>query len=268
MPKTASPLSEMTEAFVYDSSDELKPDESFLTTALPGFKDALSARRAIRIFDGEPIPEGIMRDCLRDATLAPSASNLQPYELYWVRNEKKRVLLADDCLGQPAATTAGELIVVVARKDLWNTNREKLLRIMTADGAEPLVGPLDEYYNHIVPMLRTTDTLGVRDLMRRVVIWFRARKGPTVRTPVSRGDHRVWANVQSSLAAQTLMLSLSAHGYDSCPMGGIDKLRIRRLLGLPRGADVSMVISAGRRRPEGLYGRRIRLDESDLIKVV
>jgi nitroreductase len=89
-----------------------------------------------------------------------------------------------------------------------------------------------------------------------------------VRTPIDRGDHRVWAHVQAALAAQTLMLSLSAHGYDSCPMGGFDAVRVKALLRLPRKAEIAMVISAGRRRPEGLYGPRIRLPEADLIKEV
>ena len=68
------------------AGDEDVPDETFRDTALPGFKQALTARRSIRVFDGEPIPDEVMRDCLRDATLASSSSNLQPYELYWVRD--------------------------------------------------------------------------------------------------------------------------------------------------------------------------------------
>jgi len=65
-----------------------------------------------------------------------------------------------------------------------------------------------------------------------------------------------------------LMLSSTAHGDDSCPIGGLDKLRIRRLLGLPDQAEVTMVIAAGTRRPEGLYGARVRLPYGDLVKEV
>ncbi|MGI9598177.1 MAG: nitroreductase family protein, partial [Acidimicrobiales bacterium] len=120
MSATDNPLVEMTGAMNPHLGVEDVPDPGFEETALPGFKQALTARRSIRVFDGEPIPEEVMRDCLRDATLAPSSSNLQPYELYWVRDSTTRTQLAAACLGQPAATTAGELIVVMARRDQWN----------------------------------------------------------------------------------------------------------------------------------------------------
>lgn len=268
MATETNPLLEMANTKAFDTAEQKAPDESFAEIALPGFKRTLIARRSIRVFDGEPIPEAVMRDCLRDAILAPSSSNLQPYELYWVRDSSRRKRLADACLGQPAATTAGEMVVVVARRDLWKTNLDKVWDLMTKHGQQEMPAPVDDYYHRITPMLRRTDALGFDNLVRRVIFRFKGLTAPTIRTPVNKGDHRVWAHIQSSLAAQTLMLSLTAHGYDSCPIGGIDKVRIRKLLGLPRGAEVTMVITAGRRRPEGLYGQRVRLPDGDLIKEV
>ena len=46
-------------------------------------------------------------------------------------------------------------------------------------------------------------------------------------------------------------------GYDSCPMEGIDSKRIKKLLNLPRKAQISMVISAGKRAKNGIYGEGI-----------
>ena len=268
MTKTDNPLVDMTTATSGYLGDEDVPDDGFRETALPGFKQTLTSRRSIRVFDSEPVPEDLMRDCLRDATLAPSSSNLQPYELYWVRDSTTRAKLAEACLGQPAATTASELVVVMARRDQWKTNLDKVWDLMTRGGTIDYPEPVDDYYHKITPSIRRTDALGIDNLMRRVIFWFRGRKGPTVRSPVNTGDHRVWAHTQSSLAAMTLMLSLTAHGYDSCPIGGLDKLRIRRLLGLPDEAEVTMVIAVGRRRPEGLYGARVRLPYGDLVKEV
>ena len=268
MATTDNPLLGMTDAMGSYAGDEDVPDERFSDSVLPGFKKTLTARRAIRVFDGEPIPEDVVRDCLRDATLAPSSSNLQPYELYWVRDSTTRARLVEACLGQPAAATAGELIVVMARRDQWKANLDKMWDLMTHGGTTTLPEPVDDYYHKITPRLRRTDALGLDNLLRRVLFWIRGRRAPTVRSPVNTGDHRVWAHTQSSLVAMTLMLSLTAHGYDSCPIGGLDKLRIRRSLGLPDQAEVTMVIAAGRRRPEGLYGPRLRLPHGDLIKEV
>lgn len=58
------------------------------------------------------------------------------------------------------------------------------------------------------------------------------------------------------------MLALRAYGFDSCPMEGMDETRIRKLLQLPRAAEVCMVISAGKRAASGIYGPQLRFDRS------
>ena len=266
MPGTPNPLIEMAELKSSVVTQDERPNSSFLTSALPGFKKAVLGRRAIRIFDGVPIPADVMKDCLRDAILAPSSSNLQSYELYWTQDTDKKTELAGYCLGQPAATTAGDLIVVVSRVDLWTSHLDKLLDIMTDSGAKPLAGPIQDYYEKIVPTLMRTNRFGFQNLLRRFVLWYKSRSEPMVNGPVRRADHRVYGHIQASLAAENLMLSLAAHGYESCPMGGIDKRAISKLLGLPSSAEVTMVIAAGTGKPEGLFSSRVRLPFSDLVK--
>ncbi|MBT8413600.1 MAG: nitroreductase family protein [Boseongicola sp.] len=268
MSGTSNPLREMDNPEKVFNPKHERPNPSFQTSALPGFKKVVQGRRAVRSFDGSPLPEDVMRDCLHDATLAPSSSNLQCYELYWVRDGAKKIQLAALCLDQPAATTAGDLIVVVSRVDLWRSHLAKLSEIMTESGKKPLRGPVRAYYEKIVPMLMRTDPFGFNNLMRRLMFWYKSRNEPTVDGPVTRGDHRVYGHIQASLAAENLMLSLAAHGYESCPMGGIDGRGIATLLGLPRTAEVTMVICAGTGTPKGLMGPRVRLPFSDLVKEV
>lgn len=246
---------------------DLIPSPKFAADHLKSFQKVLAARRSIRVYTGEPIPEATMREVLEEATLAPSSSNLQTYELYWVRDPEKKKALAEACLAQPAATTAGELVVVVARADRWRENLAKLLQVMTADGKE-LPASVKFYYEKLIPKVMTTGSFGLFNLLRRIGFFVTGLKKPTIRTPVNAGDHRIFGHVQAALAAQTLMLSLTAHGYDSCPMGGMDATRVRKLLGIPKGAEIAMVISAGVRKPEGLYGPRYRLNKQDLIKEI
>ncbi len=246
---------------------ELLPSPAFASKHLDSFKKVLMARRSIRVYDGERIPEASMREILQEATLAPSSSNLQTYELYWVRDAEKKKALGAACLGQPAATTAGELIVVVARADLWQQNLQKLLTVMKADGRK-LSPSVEFYYGTLIPKIMTRGPLGIFDFLRRVNFSLVGRKRATTRTPVSYGDHRVFGHTQAALAAQTLMLSLTAHGYDSCPMGGFDSVRVKNILGLAPKAEVVMVVSAGTRKPEGLYGPQMRLAPQDLIKEI
>jgi nitroreductase len=245
----------------------LVPGPDFRAAHLASFEAVVRARRSIRVYTGEPIPEETMRAALRAAILAPSSSNLQSYEIHWVRDPVKRGTLAEACLGQPAATTAGELLVVVARHDNWRENLSKLLRIMQSGGA-PLPKSVTYYYETMIPRVMASDPFGFRNLARRLLFAWTGLWKPMVRSPVSEADFRIFGHTQASLAAQTLMLSLTAHGYDTCPIGGMDARRIHRLLGLPRRAEVVMVISAGTRKPEGLYGPQIRLEERELIKEV
>ena len=79
---------------------------------------------------------------------------------------------------------------------------------------------------------------------------------------------KIWAHKSTALACQTLMLSLRAFGYDSCPMEGIDSFRIKKLLKLPKKAQICMVISAGRRADNGVYGKRFRLNKERFIKII
>jgi nitroreductase len=55
------------------------------------------------------------------------------------------------------------------------------------------------------------------------------------------------------------MISMAAIGYDTCPMEGSDTWRVKRLLDLPRGAEINMIVSCGIRKPEGVYGKRFRV---------
>ncbi len=81
-------------------------------------------------------------------------------------------------------------------------------------------------------------------------------------------DMNIWAQKSTALACQTFMLSLRAFGYDSCPMEGIDSYRIKKLLKLPKKAQISMVISAGKRAHNGVYGKRFRLEKERFIKII
>jgi len=100
------------------------------------------------------------------------------------------------------------------------------------------------------------------------MFWYKSRSEPTVNGPVKRSDHRVYGRVQACLAAENLMLSLTAHRYESCPMGGIDKRGIGKLLGFSSTAEVTMVIGAGTGMPECHLSPRARLPLDDLVKEV
>jgi hypothetical protein len=41
---------------------------------------------------------------------------------------------------------------------------------------------------------------------------------------------------------------------------------VKRLLGLPRGAEINMIVSCGIRKPEGVYGERFRVPFDEVYR--
>jgi len=231
------------------------------------FIKAVESRRSVRKYNDEPVLEEDMMQCLELALLAPNSSNLQPWQFYWVRDEKKKELLVDYCLGQPAAATAQELVVCVARHDFWKENAKRMIELFKEKG-DKIPKTAIVYYKKIAPLAYNQGPLGIFGLLKRVVVFFRGISIPTPREPGSYGDMKIWAHKSTALACENLMLSLRAFGYDSCPMEGMDSKRIKKMLGLPRKAQISMVISAGKRAENGVYGERVRFDSDHFIKIV
>ena len=62
------------------------------------------------------------------------------------------------------------------------------------------------------------------------------------------------AHKTCGLAAENFMIAMAANGYDNCPMEGSDTLRVKKLLVLPYGAEINMIVSYGIRDEKGVYG--------------
>ena len=231
------------------------------------FIKAVKSRRSVRIYNDEPVLEKDMKECLELALLAPNSSNLQPWEFYWVRNHDKKNKLIEYCLNQPAAQTAQELVVCVARPDSWKVNAERMLSIFK-DKGDQIPKSAITYYKKIVPLAYNQGPLGTVGLIKKIIIFFRGINTPTPREPSSKNEMKIWAHKSTALACENLMLSLRAYGYDSCPMEGIDSKKIKKLLNLPRKAQISMVISAGKRAENGVYGKQLRFSSEHFIKIV
>lgn len=228
------------------------------------FHAVVEARRSVRIYTDDEVPEEVMRRCLASAQLAPNSSNLQVWEAHWVRNAEQRKALAQICMGQPAAVTAAELVVFVARPDAWRTHNQWMIDRLKADPNTPEKGL--QYFEKITKLVYT---LGPGGMLRPFKwLWFTVRgwRTPTPREPLSLGQLATWAHKSTALACAHFMLAIRAEGFDSCPMEGFDAMRVRRLLGLPRGAKITMVISAGRRAEGGVYGPRYRFDSDTFIR--
>ncbi|WII71164.1 nitroreductase family protein [Bdellovibrio sp. 22V] len=251
---------------VFSQVPELKYSEPAAAVNFDEFKKVVQSRRSVRVFTEESIPEETVRECLELALLAPNSSNLQPWEFYWVLDPDKLRTLKYYCLNQPAAKTASTLIVCVARPDLWKLGQKiNLDYFKTRKDTPPAVL---SYYKKLVPFVYGNGPLHIFAPFKTLGVFFAGLFRVVPRGPFGRSGNLLWATKTTSLACENLMLAFRAAGYDSCPMEGFDEVRVKKLLGLPREASVTMVISAGKRATNGVYAERIRGSSDIFIKKV
>ena len=230
------------------------------------FIKVVESRRSVRVFKKDSIKEEHIKECLELALLAPTSSNLQCWEFYWVRSKDKKEKLKTYCLGQLAARTAQELIVCVARTDTWKQNKNKILKYLQENNSKSKSAL--SYYQKIVPLVYTQGPFGILGFIKKILIFFIGMFKVVPREPTSLSDMRVWAHKTTALACENLMLALRAYGYDSCPMEGMDSKKIGKMLKLTNKSEVCMVIGIGKREKNGIYSKRFRLDSKDFIKII
>ncbi len=232
-----------------------------------GFFDIIEARRSVRIFDQEsPFDYQIVQKCLEAATLAPNSSNLQLWEFYRIpETSPLKPILDKLCMKQKAATTARELVVVVARRDMWKSRAKAnygYIQETYKNSPSKKQKQALSYYGKLIPKLYSKFPLW--SLIKQLVAWFIGLRRPMVRE-VSETDIRISVHKSAALAAMTFMYAMKAEGYDTCPMEGMDSLRVRKLLNLPKGSEICMIIGCGKGLPEGIYGRRFRVPNEEVI---
>lgn len=238
-----------------------------MNKAAETFNQIVEERRSIRKFDTNfDFEHEAVRRSLDRAILSANSSNMQLWEFYRVRSEEAKAQLTTICLGQNAAKTANELVVFVARPDLWEKRLERLLAhfsVIMPDKEDRKAKLTYKYYEQWIPQLYDVRFPLWHDLKMKALIWKNKSK-PFMRDVLTR-DVPIIAHKSVALAAQTFMLSIKAEGYDSCPMEGHDSVRLKEFLNLPAEAEISMVIGVGKGLPEGMYGERFRVPNEDVI---
>lgn len=230
-------------------------------------EEVLNFRRSVRVFDkGRPLDPEKVKHCLELAALAPNSSNMQLWEFYQITQPGLMAKISKACLDQTAASTASEIVVFVTRQDLYRQRARFVLdfekgnirRNSPMERQEKRIRDRELYYGKVMPFLyaRFFGILGFfRVVLAKVVGLFR----PMVRE-VSECDMRVVVHKSCALAAQTFMIAMANEGYDTCPLEGFDSTQIKKLLKLPHGAGINMVIGCGiRDGNKGIWGERGRV---------
>lgn len=228
-------------------------------------KEIINYRRSVRLYKDQPIDAEIVKQCLELATLAPNSSNMQLWQFHHITDPETLKLLSAACLGQSAAVSAQQMVVFVTRQDLYIKRAKQMMDLETQNVLKnspetkqaKRIKTWEIYYGKVIPFLyaRFLGVLGVfRKIMVNIVGLFRA-----IVYQVSENDVRVVVHKTCALAAQIFMLAMANEQFDTCPMEGFDSRKVKKILNLPLGAEINMVVSCGIRAENGVWGDRMRV---------
>lgn len=236
--------------------------------------EAIAYRRSVRVYTEEAIDTEKVKQCLVNASLAPTSSNLQLWEFFHITNKETLSKMTEACLGQSAAKTAKQLVVVVARKDLWRKRAKANIAFVEKSYEKGNLSEQElrrkkmakDYYGKLIPIIYT-DFFGILGFIKYFIFQIIGIFKPTYRQ-TRLSDMRIVTQKSAGLAAENFMISMAAIGYDTCPMEGCDTLRVKQILGLPSGAEINMVISCGIRDDKGVYGPRFRVPFDQVYTII
>lgn len=235
------------------------------TTAWDTFDRINQRRRSVRHFDGRAVDDADMQAILQAAQLAPSSGNLQPYTLHWVKSPAQRTAMKAACNGQRAADAAGAFVVVVADVGAALAANDAYKAFVEGDAGFDAAARAFHARQH------KTFGLFLRIAQLPLLtpfVWLASLVWPVLSLlPVHPRGVRHWCARSSIYAAQTLLLAAAARDVDACPMEGFDARKVAKLLALPRGAMVPVVVALGHAAADARAEKRWRRPFEDAVVV-
>ena len=236
----------------------------------------LNYRRSVRNYQTDNnLDTEKVKHCLELSTLAPNSSNMQLWEFYHITDKEMIQKMAYASLSQNAVVSANQLVVFVTRRDLFRKrakqvlefDRENIRRNSPPDRQARRIKRVEIYYGKLMPFIYAR-FFGLFGLFRKALSLSISLFRPMF-IDSSECDQRIVVHKSCALAAQTFMIAMANEGYDTCAVEGFDSRRVKRLLNLPSGAEINMLIPCGiRNGNRGIHGERFRVPFDEVYKKI
>ena len=195
-------------------------------------------RRAINFFDtNKGVEDGLLKDIINLAVLAPSAFNLQPWEIIAVKSKEGKERL-HKFAAQPKILEAPVTLIIVGNKtgyEASNPTWKDMLKLMGGDK-----GKLEGTQGMAARLYGTSDENKLK-----------------------------FAESNAGLLAMSIMYAAKSLGVDSHAMSGMDFEGVRKEFGLDENKTVVMLISLGHLdESKTLYPRAYRRGYDEIVKEV
>ena len=139
--------------------------------------EAIEYRRSVRKYLEVELDVEKVKNCIRNATLAPNSSNMQLWEFYHITDKETLKKLSKACFDQNAAKTAVNMVVFVARRDKWRKRAKENLNFLEDMFDQQEKDGIDvarrrkvsiRYYKNLMPTIYT-DFFGLIGFYKKIL---------------------------------------------------------------------------------------------------
>ncbi|WDE06084.1 nitroreductase family protein [Thalassomonas viridans] len=172
---------------------------------------AIEERRAVKHYQADSeMPAEDFKKIMSAVILSPTSYNIQHWRFIRVTDKVHRDKIKEAAWGQEQVAAASELVILCADINAWNDRPERYVANSPQETQDMLLPMMEAFYSGKEQIQRD-------EAMR-----------------------------SCGIAAQTMMLAAKGLGYDSCPMVGFDREELARLIRLPQGYVIAMMIAIGK----------------------
>ena len=197
--------------------------------------DSIRARRSIKSFKNDPIPEGVLQELLSLMQDAPSSWNFQPTRVVMIRSMAQKEALAAAAWGQKQILEAPVTFVFAVSIRGWEKNMGEILKSGVSSGAWPQ---------------KFADWIG--------------ENAPGFQKGL--GDkEREYAIKDAIIMATTLALAAQSKGYSNCYINGWDEVKVKEIIGVEGDSDIAIALLLPIGLPNSLPKHPGRLPSSKTI---
>ena len=174
--------------------------------------DSIRARRSMKSFKSDPIPEATLQELLSLMQDAPSSWNFQPTRVVMIRSMAQKEALAAAAWGQKQILEAPVTFVFAVSIRGWEKNMSEILKSGVSSGAWPQ---------------KFADWIG--------------ENAPGFQKGL--GDkEREYAIKDAIIMATTLALAAQSKGYSNCYINGWDEVKVKEIIGAEGDKDIAIAL--------------------------
>ena len=174
--------------------------------------DSIRARRSMKSFKSDPIPEATLQELVSLMQDAPSSWNFQPTRVVMIRSMAQKEALAAAAWGQKQILEAPVTFVFAVSIRGWEKNMSEILKSGVSSGAWPQ---------------KFADWIG--------------ENAPGFQKGL--GDkEREYAIKDAIIMATTLALAAQSKGYSNCYINGWDEAKVKEIIGVEGDKDIAIAL--------------------------